>query len=95
MVSLPAPLNYLLENSILFYSSSAGLPRSIPEFLSTGSATDAEFLPHLVSDTGRQALPDDLKNDPNAKLLSSIADRKVYDIVHLIYREELRGKLED
>jgi NTE family protein len=33
-----------------------------------------------------ESLPDDLKNDSNAKLLSSIADRKIYDIVHLIYR---------
>jgi NTE family protein len=33
-----------------------------------------------------ESLPDDLKNDPNAKLLGSIAVRKVYNIVHLIYR---------
>ena len=33
-----------------------------------------------------ESLPDDLKNNPNAKLLSSIADRKVYNIIHLIYR---------
>src|SRR5882672_3294994 len=33
-----------------------------------------------------ESLPDDLKNDSNAKLLGSIADRKVYNIVHLIYR---------
>jgi NTE family protein len=33
-----------------------------------------------------ESLPDDLKNDPNAKLLGSVADRKVYNIVHLIYR---------
>jgi NTE family protein len=33
-----------------------------------------------------ESLPDDLKNDPNAKLLGSIADRKVYNIIHLIYR---------
>jgi NTE family protein len=32
------------------------------------------------------SLPDDLKNDANAKLLSPIADRKSYNIVHLIYR---------
>jgi NTE family protein len=33
-----------------------------------------------------ESLPDDLKNDPNARLLGSIADRKVYNIIHLIYR---------
>jgi NTE family protein len=33
-----------------------------------------------------ETLPEALKNDPNAKLLGSIADRKVYNIVHLIYR---------
>jgi NTE family protein len=32
------------------------------------------------------SIPGDLKNDPNAQLLGSIADRKVYNIVHLIYR---------
>jgi NTE family protein len=31
-------------------------------------------------------LPDDLRNDSDAKLLGAIADRKVYNIVHLIYR---------
>ena len=30
-------------------------------------------------------LPDGLKNTPEAKLLSSAADRKVYNIAHLIY----------
>jgi NTE family protein len=33
-----------------------------------------------------ESLPDDLKDEPNAKLLGSIADRKVYSMVHLIYR---------
>jgi NTE family protein len=33
-----------------------------------------------------ESLPDDLKDEPNAKLLRSIADRKVYNMVHLIYR---------
>ncbi len=33
-----------------------------------------------------ESIPGDLKNDPNAKLLGSIADHKVYNIVHLIYR---------
>jgi NTE family protein len=31
-------------------------------------------------------LPDDLKSGPEAKVLSDIADRKGYNIVHLIYR---------
>ncbi|HEY3642452.1 MAG TPA: patatin-like phospholipase family protein, partial [Xanthobacteraceae bacterium] len=33
-----------------------------------------------------ESLPDDLKDEPSAKLLGSIADRKVYNMVHLIYR---------
>src|SRR5712675_871085 len=33
-----------------------------------------------------ESLPDGLKDDPSAKLLGSIADRKVYNMVHLIYR---------
>jgi NTE family protein len=33
-------------------------------------------------------LPDELRDSEEAKLLSSIADRKVYNIVHLIYRSK-------
>jgi NTE family protein len=33
-----------------------------------------------------EKLPDDLGNSPEAKLLTAVADRKVYSIVHLIYR---------
>ena len=33
-----------------------------------------------------ESLPDGLKDEPSAKLLGSIADRKVYNMVHLIYR---------
>ncbi len=33
-----------------------------------------------------EKLPDDLKNTPEAKLLASVADHKVYNLVHLIYR---------
>ena len=36
-------------------------------------------------------LPEELKNSPEAKLLGTAAERKVYNIVHLIYRgQELR-----
>ena len=31
-------------------------------------------------------LPDDLKSSSEARLLNTVADRKVYNIVHLIYR---------
>jgi NTE family protein len=31
-------------------------------------------------------LPEDLRNTPEAKLLATVADRKVFNIVHLIYR---------
>jgi hypothetical protein len=40
-----------------------------------------------------ESLPDDLKDEHGAKLLGSIADRKVYNMVHLISGQELRGKL--
>jgi NTE family protein len=33
-----------------------------------------------------EKLPEDLRNSPEAKLLSTVADRKVYNIIHLIYR---------
>jgi NTE family protein len=33
-----------------------------------------------------EKLPEDLKNSPEAKLLSAAASRKVYNIIHLIYR---------
>ena len=33
-----------------------------------------------------EKLPEDLRHCPEAKLLSAVADRKVYNIVHLIYR---------
>jgi NTE family protein len=33
-----------------------------------------------------EKLPEDLKNGPEARLLGTAADRKVYNIIHLIYR---------
>ena len=33
-----------------------------------------------------EKLPEDLKNSAEARLLNSVAERKVYNIVHLIYR---------
>jgi NTE family protein len=33
-----------------------------------------------------EKLPEDLRNSPEAKLLGTAADRKVYNIIHLIYR---------
>ena len=35
-----------------------------------------------------ESLPDGLTDEPSAKLLGSIADRKVYNMVHLIYRAQ-------
>jgi NTE family protein len=35
-----------------------------------------------------QKLPDELRNSKEARLLSSVADHKVYNIVHLIYRSQ-------
>jgi NTE family protein len=51
-------------------------------------------------------LPEDLRRSPEAALLRNVADRKVYNIVHLIYRaknyegpakdyEFSRGSMED
>src|SRR5437660_11063542 len=31
-------------------------------------------------------MPEELKNSPEARLLGTVAERKVYNIVHLIYR---------
>ena len=33
-----------------------------------------------------EKLPEDLRNSPEANLLGTAADRKVYNIIHLIYR---------
>jgi NTE family protein len=33
-----------------------------------------------------EKLPEDLRNSPEAKLLGTAADRKIYNIIHLIYR---------
>jgi len=33
-----------------------------------------------------ERLPDDLKSSPEARLLAGTADRKAYNVVHLIYR---------
>ena len=33
-----------------------------------------------------EQLPEHLKNSPEAKLLGTVADRKVFNIIHLIYR---------
>ena len=33
-----------------------------------------------------EQLPDNLRNSPEARLLSTVADRKAYNVVHLIYR---------
>ena len=35
-----------------------------------------------------EKLPEDLRNSPEAKLLSTTADHAVYNIVHLIYRSK-------
>jgi NTE family protein len=43
-----------------------------------------------------ESLPDDLKDEPGAKLLGYIGDRKVYNMVHLIYRaKNFRGNSKD
>jgi hypothetical protein len=43
-----------------------------------------------------ESLPDNLKDEPSAKLLGSIGDRKVYNMVHLIYRaKKFRGNSKD
>jgi NTE family protein len=42
-------------------------------------------LQHAVAEL-LENLPEELKNSPEARLLSTVAHRKVYNIVHLIYR---------
>jgi NTE family protein len=35
-----------------------------------------------------ESLPEDARNNPDAELLRSVADHKVYNIIHLIYRPD-------
>jgi NTE family protein len=42
-------------------------------------------LRHVLADL-LERLPDDLKNSPEARLLAGEAERKAYNVVHLIYR---------
>ena len=55
----------------------------------TRAATDqfkyAQKLRHTLAGLIAK-LPDDLRSSPEARLLGSAAERKVYNIVHLIYR---------
>ncbi len=45
----------------------------------------AQRLRHTLADL-LEKLPEDLRNDPDARLLAKEAEHKVYNIVHLIYR---------
>jgi NTE family protein len=51
----------------------------------TDQFTHRQKLRGAVSDLLKK-LPEDLRNSPEAKLLSPAADRTVYNIIHLIYR---------
>ena len=81
------------------WSARGALPRNLTE-VSTGQK-DIQYSSRTRAGTGsfkriqrlRRAaadlldkLPDDLRRGPEAALLRSVGDRKVYNIVHLIYR---------
>lgn len=81
------------------WSGRGELPRTVPEVATrqkeiqyssrTRAGTDyfknVQRLRRATSDL-LEKLPEDLKNGPEAQLLRQIADRKDYNIVHLIYR---------
>jgi NTE family protein len=80
------------------WSAEGSLPRDMAEVTTrqkeilyssrTRAATDrfkyAQRMRHAI-DGLLSKLPPELKNDEDAKILSKVADRKVYNIVHLIY----------
>lgn len=51
----------------------------------TDQFKSAQRLRHALADL-MEKLPDDLKRSPEARLLSQEAERKVYNVIHLIYR---------
>lgn len=83
------------------WSALGDLPRNMPEVATrqkeimyssrTRAATDkfkyAQKMRHAIGDLLAE-LPDNLKKAESVKILSSAADRKVYNIIHLIYRAQ-------
>jgi NTE family protein len=48
--------------------------------------TKSRFMAPRAAAALLDQLPEDLKDTPEAKLLATVADRKVFNIAHLIYR---------
>ena len=93
------PRHDTLAFQVDLWSACGELPRNILDVMTrdkeiryssrTRVGTDQfkhiQELRHAVADL-MEKLPEDLRNGPEANLLSAAADRKVYNIIHLIYR---------
>jgi NTE family protein len=93
------PRRDTLTFQVDLWSARGEFPRDILEVLTrekeiryssrTRAGTDqfkyAQRLRHALASL-LERLPEHLKNTPEARLLSSVAEHKVYNIVHLIYR---------
>jgi len=94
-----APRRDTLAFQVDLWSARGEFPRDILEVLTrekeiryssrTRAGTDqfkyAQKLRHALASL-LERLPEHLRNTPEARLLSNVAERKVYNIVHLIYR---------
>jgi NTE family protein len=94
-----APRRDTLAFQVDLWSARGDFPRNMLEVMTrekevryssrTRAGTDqfkhVQRLRRAVADL-LEKLPEDLRNSPEAKLLGTAADRKVYNIIHLIYR---------
>jgi NTE family protein len=94
-----APRRDTLAFQVDLWSARGEFPRDILEVLTrekeiryssrTRAGTDqfkyAQKLRHALASL-LERLPEHLRNTPEARLLSNVAERKVYNIIHLIYR---------
>ncbi|HKW55451.1 MAG TPA: patatin-like phospholipase family protein [Stellaceae bacterium] len=95
------PRQDTLAFQVDLWSARGDLPRNLAEVATrhkeisyssrTRNQTDrfkhTQTIRHAVA-TLMQAVPEQLKNRPEAKLLQEFGDHKVYNIVHLIYRAQ-------
>jgi NTE family protein len=103
------PRRDTLTFQIDLWSAHGEFPRSMPEVMTrekeiryssrTRASTDqfkhVQRLRRAVAGL-LEKLPEDLKNGPEVELLSTAAGRKVYNIIHLIYRaKEYEGQSKD
>jgi NTE family protein len=104
-----APRRDTLAFQVDLWSARGEFPRDILEVLTrekeiryssrTRAGTDqfkyAQKLRHALASL-LEKLPEHLRNTPEARLLNNVAERKVYNIVHLIYRaKNYEGHLKD